>query len=1082
MHYNLLLKGCVLGAISLLMSLVVHDSKAIVILQEVQQSGAFTSRANNLTGLEDGDMAWGDVDNDKDLDLLVTGKDRDGAYRTILFRNDDGDLTETDPNLPGMTTASIDFGDYDQDGDLDLLMMGFIEDAGLSDPDNAIRALVFQNTGGTFEPINAGLPNMARGGAEWGDADGDGDLDILLSGHISILRAQARVYLNENGNFTSYIEVARAAESDLDFESGYLANGSATWIDYNNNNRLDILTTGLDQVQQRVVRTTLYRYTSSGYEINEQGFIPAFGGSAVFADIDVDGDYDLIVHGTEDTFFFNRRTVVYRNTNGTYSQWDFEFNVANSEVITADMTNNGSPDIIALGDGSVRILGNNKGIYTGEVFSFENSRNGSLAVADFDNDGDLDIASSGYDESNTLATRIYENGIAASLSPPQPPADLAAFSEEGTIVFTWDRFFGKNRDRQGVSYELRIGTTPGGSDVYGTQSHPDGTRLVPKQGRTLKGLIVYNALPDGTYYWSAQAIDFALRGSNFAEEQVFILGDQRGTPPDVLVESITVTPNPVNQNEDVEITYVLRNQGEETASMFTVNTRLAQSPTTVTVSDYLLHDTTLPGLAGGATHTETFTARVPPGYGGESYIWVIADTESSAGQDEADEENDKRQASVFVNDNRAFSVSFPLKKPGWTPGNAALTAIFDHQANNTVANGLYREDNTVVTFTAETGEFRHGSDSGDNGYKNAAQLPFVINGNYYANDESKSVFLQYDGHPGIDYGVSGYNVYAAADGTVTVADNLGTDTSIRGNSTTCFGKYVVIEHPEGYQTLYLHLAEVVVQTGEINRGDRIGVSGNSVGPDCSITLGAHLHFEVRKKIGSAWYPVDPYGWQPLPGLPQIDPYAALNPVENTYLWQNAATGFDAAPDQEKLSLDVPGVADETVAYTAQVSAGSDWLAIESGQSGIGPSSLTLAMDDNTGTDRTGVVTIETTAATGKRQDSIAITIRQKGDPTIGVHTEKSRLVDQHVYLAPNYPNPFSGSTLISFTLDTPEEVTLSLYDALGRHIRNIQQASFPSGTHEVRLYASDLSPGVYWYRFQAGAMTATRSMTVVNAP
>ncbi len=86
-------------------------------------------------------------------------------------------------------------------------------------------------------------------------------------------------------------------------------------------------------------------------------------------------------------------------------------------------------------------------------------------------------------------------------------------------------------------------------------------------------------------------------------------------------------------------------------------------------------------------------------------------------------------------------------------------------------------------------------------------------------------------HAGIDFPAeTGTPVLAAADGTVTGA-----------GFTSGYGNYVIIEHEDGYSTLYAHMEEILTEEGEtVQKGDEIGTvgsTGNSTGP--------HLHFELR---------------------------------------------------------------------------------------------------------------------------------------------------------------------------------------------------------------------------------------------
>ncbi|MCM1299145.1 MAG: peptidoglycan DD-metalloendopeptidase family protein [Firmicutes bacterium] len=92
-------------------------------------------------------------------------------------------------------------------------------------------------------------------------------------------------------------------------------------------------------------------------------------------------------------------------------------------------------------------------------------------------------------------------------------------------------------------------------------------------------------------------------------------------------------------------------------------------------------------------------------------------------------------------------------------------------------------------------------------------------------------------HAGLDIaggGINGTNIYASKGGKVIIAKN----TYVEGYS---YGKYVVIDHGDGYSTLYGHCSSVLVTVGQqVNQGDviaKVGSTGWSTGP--------HLHFEVR---------------------------------------------------------------------------------------------------------------------------------------------------------------------------------------------------------------------------------------------
>ena len=78
-----------------------------------------------------------------------------------------------------------------------------------------------------------------------------------------------------------------------------------------------------------------------------------------------------------------------------------------------------------------------------------------------------------------------------------------------------------------------------------------------------------------------------------------------------------------------------------------------------------------------------------------------------------------------------------------------------------------------------------------------------------------------------------------------------------------------------------------------------------------------------------------------------------------------------------------------------------------------------------------------------------------------------------------YPNPTAGAATLTYSLAEPAEVTLTLYDALGRRVRTLAEGPQPAGEHEITLGAG-LPAGTYVVRFEAGGQSWTERVTVVR--
>ena len=173
-------------------------------------------------------MSVVDVDTDGDLDLWVMAGYEEGidARFARLFINDGGTFTESDPGIIAKGPGSSDWGDYDGDGDLDLLIggWGYVN----SGEDNDMIYRIYKNTGGTFteaavfQPFGAFSPSDASRFADW---DNDGDLDVILTGWNPDEGGQRTAFfINNSGTFTAAdynatlpgISESAVAISDLD--------------------------------------------------------------------------------------------------------------------------------------------------------------------------------------------------------------------------------------------------------------------------------------------------------------------------------------------------------------------------------------------------------------------------------------------------------------------------------------------------------------------------------------------------------------------------------------------------------------------------------------------------------------------------------------------------------------------------------------------------------------------------------------------------------------------------------------------------------------------------------------------------
>ncbi|MGE5620947.1 MAG: T9SS type A sorting domain-containing protein [archaeon] len=83
-------------------------------------------------------------------------------------------------------------------------------------------------------------------------------------------------------------------------------------------------------------------------------------------------------------------------------------------------------------------------------------------------------------------------------------------------------------------------------------------------------------------------------------------------------------------------------------------------------------------------------------------------------------------------------------------------------------------------------------------------------------------------------------------------------------------------------------------------------------------------------------------------------------------------------------------------------------------------------------------------------------------------------------LLQNYPNPFNPATQISFQVPEGSNVTLRVFDMLGKEIATLVDEFKSAGSHTVQFNASNLPSGMYIYQLRAGTHNSMRKMMLLK--
>ncbi len=401
-----------------------HAGPYFVVLSD--QVGSVTSRVATLTvdptfiKITDGPLvtdrdgasfvAWGDFDGDARVDVFVPHMTWTTARRASLYRNAGGDDFERMTNavtIPLLLPRSGIWGDYDNDGDLDLHVT-----LGSGSPNK-----LFRNDGdGLFTSLTGAATTDTKFHREaaWLDLDQDGWLDLSVGtsrdengGPMNDL-----FFHNErDGTFAPW-----TTNQVGDIVNDQVGTSCLAWCDMDNDGSLDLLMGALDGPGR------LYRNDGKGHLTRTTaGSLPPSGPfvTAVWADFNNDGLFDVVTAGN----------VVPLKLHLNRGGWTFEdatsaaglsFTGYCYALATGDYDNDGDVDLYVAHGAGIDLLYVNQGDGTFRVKDV-----GSPLVdapdlpdlatwVDYNNDGWLDLFKSCGNEDSLVPDSLYRNNLPAS--------------------------------------------------------------------------------------------------------------------------------------------------------------------------------------------------------------------------------------------------------------------------------------------------------------------------------------------------------------------------------------------------------------------------------------------------------------------------------------------------------------------------------------------------------------------------------------------------------------------------------------------------------------------------------------------
>ena len=468
-----------------------------------------------------------DVNNDGYTDIIISGYDstRSGLYIDIRTGSSNGTFSQgyqtnfiTYPDtiaeyLGGL--GNISLADVNLDGNIDLYING-----------SAKSKLLFNSSSGYFSE-SSWLQNMSvtYSDGKWGDVNMDGRPDLFLMG------------VNEYGdNILNELFINTGTDLDEDPTTIFpsLFTGSSAWGDYDNDGDPDLIIGGRTANPNSSV-SRLYQNDPIGRltEVTTADAISGIkAGAFRFADLDADGDLDLIMSGWNKIEGDLVTYILENEPLGTFSlaSGQIDFAVAYGTIDAIDLNLDGLQDIVISGADDVSIYSGRVHSLSGRVYmnngdgTFNEIKqlNGarSAKFVDVDQDGIPDLVANGTTEignPDSTFSDVYLNTSSGSNQDPEPPNALTAFAVSTRAIFSWGTGSDDIDESAGLSYNIRIGTSSGGNELV-SSSVPYNSSNV---GRRL--IREFNEIPHGTYYWAVQTVDASGNISEWSQQDTLFI-------------------------------------------------------------------------------------------------------------------------------------------------------------------------------------------------------------------------------------------------------------------------------------------------------------------------------------------------------------------------------------------------------------------------------------------------------------------------------------------------------------------------------------------------------------------------------
>jgi len=444
-----------------------------------------------------GDISFFNYNTDADYDLMLVDEITFGEDPITFYFNTAGSFTLFDyvnGDLPELDIVNISssFCDLNNDNQLDVLFTYRYDD-------DYPATRHFEKQGSLLTLMSSGFPDLMRGSIKAADLNNDGRQDVILCGQDIDDVKHTYIYENTPGGFVLVNNKLKGIRGDIQT------------VDYDGDMDIDIFISGDDTYGNS--NAIIYRNDNNWKFTNIMADLKKISWTdrAEFGDFNNDGLPDIVV-GDQ----------IYRNNgDDTFSEIYLELeDFLYSPCHWGDMDGDGYPEMISM-DSYGPLIFKYNGVDSFLLDERLYADGSFMSIGDYNADKRQDIAINHYVEIS-----FFKNQSSFTNLVPEAPTNLySSIGDSGyySVNLYWNDGQDDYTPAEGLTYNLRVGTTSGGNDIVSSMTSPsDYSLLKPGPGNVYSNNSWFlKNLSPGTYYWSIQSVDNSGLTSPFSDEQQF---------------------------------------------------------------------------------------------------------------------------------------------------------------------------------------------------------------------------------------------------------------------------------------------------------------------------------------------------------------------------------------------------------------------------------------------------------------------------------------------------------------------------------------------------------------------------------